>query len=964
MKEIARFYPVKIFVILSLITWCTYGASPLYAEEYYIAESFGFYSKGIQYYHEGRLHEAKNTLEHSIMLDPGNDEAQGYLDLVNAELRMRAKGRLDFYQHEDTLERESDPGEKESFEDIDIYEPEDEAFDEIGTYEPEEDRDPIYRYYEPKDETFETRYYEPGDENSEYRYFGRPRPMMWPQRPLEYPEDKIKAIAEVLNDNISPGKISGEYKMSFGLTTDDLIWKKANGDYNERNSRMIDHDFPKTNTFDTRVFDRFKVVFDTNEGDEGLNLHSDITIDPWSFVGKTEKFTLTGSAGDRVELEFKYWSGTRSAINEIFYTLDKGGSFATSEYKVSDGKLPSFSINSVFDNVVEDTFTIPQKTVDFTFQPLRELWFDYSKDDYRLRVFPYGLENQALSSDDPLGLSNHHVYWEPSPWLDDWIPGHYNSNIGALDFWRGNWSDTLSFFTRDSDLKRLTALRGISFQGNLSEGTELSATIATPKGLWQDYETITSIPAAIRTKTYITDRWMVGLIDTFRMGVDRFKISGDAGKQVDSYNNVFGIDTSYDFNPATNIVGEFAMSKSDDDRSSAYRAEKNGSAAHIAIKNKSRFGDARLAFTHMDKGFDAGLANYTETRKDMHWGRHIHFKKPLEYLAFGVGKVRYDDIKAFRIGDGIDIGRKALNFGLDTRGVFSGRMHNLIDYRYVRDSDHKYVEGVFREENTFKFSPEWTSKFLLIHHDLPKTKGGIDPILYNSDTGEFLENTAIEDGKDPSVSTYSFGMEYAPEDWMSIFGIYENSNDYKFSTGDHPNGLLNNTYLTTETIDGKVYRKEVPFLYSQGFFDLPPYERFHIYRAGVSLKPLENLRIDFDYTKNDFKFAAGIDDDINHFGTTLNIRFNPRLTGFLKYTYSKLYNLYRLNTSGDLKYEDHHNVFIEANYDVTDYGFLTLQFGEGSVLSPIWDATASPYGDFYPALDTQHILRVYYHGRF
>ncbi|MEE8317347.1 MAG: hypothetical protein V3S13_00385 [Candidatus Omnitrophota bacterium] len=70
MKEIAGFYPVKIFVILALMVWCTYGAAPLYAEEYYIAESFGLYSKGIQYYHEGRLLEAKKTLEHSIMLDP------------------------------------------------------------------------------------------------------------------------------------------------------------------------------------------------------------------------------------------------------------------------------------------------------------------------------------------------------------------------------------------------------------------------------------------------------------------------------------------------------------------------------------------------------------------------------------------------------------------------------------------------------------------------------------------------------------------------------------------------------------------------------------------------------------------------------------------------------------------------------------------------------------------------------
>ena len=153
-------------------------------------------------------------------------------------------------------------------------------------------------------------------------------------------------------------------------------------------------------------------------------------------------------------------------------------------------------------------------------------------------------------------------------------------------------------------------------------------------------------------------------------------------------------------------------------------------------------------------------------------------------------------------------------------------------------------------------------------------------------------------------------------------------------------------------------------MYGQGFFDLPPYERFHIFRGGVSLRPAKNLGIDFDYTKNDFKFAAGIDDNINHFGTTVRYDFTPKLTGYLKYTYSKAYNLYRLNTSGDLKYEDHHNVFIELDYSVSEYGLLTIQFGEGSVVSPVWGATASPFGDFYPTLDTQHILRIYYQGKF
>ena len=291
-------------------------------------------------------------------------------------------------------------------------------------------------------------------------------------------------------------------------------------------------------------------------------------------------------------------------------------------------------------------------------------------------------------------------------------------------------------------------------------------------------------------------------------------------------------------------------------------------------------------------------------------------------------------------------------------------MDNLIDFRYVRDSDHKFVESVAREENTYRINPEWTSNLLLLYQDLPKTKGGIDPILYDSVTGEYLKNTAVEDGKDPSLSTYSAGLEYAPEEWISFFGIFENTNDFTSATGDYPNGLLNSTYWNTEVIDGKVYRINVPQLYKQFYFATPPYDRFNIYRTGILLKPAPGLGVELDYTKNDFKFSQSIDDNMNHFGAALSYEFNKKLTGFLKYTFSRAYNVYRLNTSGDLKYQGHHNVFMEMDYVVSENGLLVVQFGEGSVISPVLSATVSPFGDFYPTLDTQHILRIYYNGRF
>jgi len=908
------------------------AAAPCFAQEQDIAVSFGLSSRGVDYYRAGKLHEAKVILERAIELDSRNADAQTYLDLVNAELRLRARGMLDTYQRSDELRRESEALPQP------IYR---------GEYSdnPEFDR-PVH---------IEERY-EPVEE---YEYSHQPqiKPQTEPryQYPPGYSEDKIKAIANALNDNIAPGEIKGEYKMAFGVTGDDLIWKDTNADHVERNFRVIDHQFPKANTFDKRVYDRFKVVFDTNKSEEGLNFHSDITVDPWSFVGKTEKTTITGSAGDTTEIELKYWSGNRSTINETIPTLSDGDDIDIPELKVVDGRVVSTSVNDTWG----ESFSIPELDIDTSFQPMRELWFDYNTDSYKARAFLFGLEDQALSSDDPLGLSNHHIYWEPSPWLDEWKTGNLNSS--AASFTRGQWSSDLSTFTRESEeLKRLTALRGFSFASEFAGGSELQTTFATPKGLWQEYDSVNAVPGAIRIKTPINDRLTLGFIDTFRIGYEDDK--------ADSYNNVFGVDASYDLNPTTNIVGEIAVSKSEDDRSdSTYETERNGTAAHLAVKRGTTWGDARLAFTHMDKGFDPGLASYRQTRNDQYWGRHIHFKEPIEYSRWGSDPLRYEDIEPFRIGDGVDVGRDAVNFRLEKEDALDGRMKNLIDYRYVRDSDHKYVEGVFREENTLEINPEWTSKFLFIYHDLPKTKGGIDPIIYDADTGEFKSNAAIEDGKDPSVSTYSLGVEYSPSewDWISVFGIYENTNDSTFATNNYPRWLLNNISFSTAAENGQQIRSEVPFLYSQGFFDLPPYERFNIYRLGVSLKPLENLGIDLDYTKNDFKFAQSMDNNMNQFSTTFKYKFNPRLKGFLKYTFSRAYNLYRLNTSGDLKYEKHHNVFMELDYNVTEYGALVIQFGEGSIDSTsIPGIVMSPFGDFYPTLDTQHILRIYYHGVF
>ena len=44
-----------------LVSWCP--CVLVYAEEQDIAESFGLYSKGIDYYHQGKLYEAKDIIK-------------------------------------------------------------------------------------------------------------------------------------------------------------------------------------------------------------------------------------------------------------------------------------------------------------------------------------------------------------------------------------------------------------------------------------------------------------------------------------------------------------------------------------------------------------------------------------------------------------------------------------------------------------------------------------------------------------------------------------------------------------------------------------------------------------------------------------------------------------------------------------------------------------------------------------
>jgi hypothetical protein len=209
-----------------------------------------------------------------------------------------------------------------------------------------------------------------------------------------------------------PVELSGEYRMSFGANTDDFIWKKANADKEgvprEKNYRYIWGD-QRYNTYDEKIYDRVRLDL-TTKYPGPLNIGTEITVDPWSFLGHA-KVTVTSTTGnDSVDLNLKYWSNTGKTLNEVYRT-DLGNIINLNEIKVINGKTTPatpFGLTGFATNFNQ----VPATEIDQTYRPVRKLFADYTQANYKVHVFPISYENEALSTDDPLHLSNNHVYWE------------------------------------------------------------------------------------------------------------------------------------------------------------------------------------------------------------------------------------------------------------------------------------------------------------------------------------------------------------------------------------------------------------------------------------------------------------------------------------------------------------------------------------------------------------------------
>lgn len=287
-----------------------------------------------------------------------------------------------------------------------------------------------------------------------------------------------------------------------------------------------------------------------------------------------------------------------------------------------------------------------------------------------------------------------------------------------------------------------------------------------------------------------------------------------------------------------------------------------------------------------------------------------------------------------------------------------------MDVRNVHRTDGTYVETVVRQENTLKPMTWLTAKTLLLYHDLPKTVGGIDPFIVDADTGTPVANAAIVDGRDPSLLTYSLGAELAPGDRFAVWGTWERTNDTTAATGNFPRGLLNSSSFATVTEDGQVIRVESPFLFGQGFFPQPPYPFFDVFRAGVYAAPAERLELAVDWTRNEFEHAGQIDDNINHVGFLAAWSPMKRLVIIGRYVVSWAIDVTNENAGAGADFRSHHGLYGRMAWKISDDSNLNLEFGEAALGPTPALFSVDPFGDSYPTLDTQHLVRLVYSSKF
>ena len=832
--------------------------------------------EGIKFYEQTEYGKAKEAFKKALLIDEDCEIARRYLvKIEKIERQMEEREKKRKVRREKKRKVEQRKGEEKIEKQI-------EQTESLLSPFPGKEKESIYEFTQPA------------------HYFQ-----------VEDISRKQKEAVDLLNKAIYPVRISGEYRIGLGVYSDgEVEWKKADADWQENNWRYLYGDL-RFNTFDPVIYNRLKVNVDAAlSGNWSFGM--EIVNDPWSFIGRTPEFRIyNADKSDYADIQLKYWGNLETTIPQTVRT-HKGNVIDIPEIKVEGGKIVPTSLSASWSDELgkgwTDSFgTISDYEFSSEYRPVRSLWVEYKGDAWKMKVFPFGGQEEALSSDDPLGLSNHHIYWEPSPWLDYWEQGQeYTATGWESGEWKKDW------YTEDSEHQWLRRLRGVSFAfGDPEYGDfSLESTIATPLDVWEDYSELNALPMALRARYRLSEEWQIGTTQTGRVGY----VEGSR----DAYAWAGGLDIQYSPYSFENTVlsAEIARSKRKENiLSSVHEQEKEDDAYKLKLTTKipTLFPayyyediplDIDFSYTRLGEDFYAPLASYTYTRDDQAWGRYLSFFP------------RSPQDEAVRLGDSVDIDREVYGLTLRSR-FFEGRIRPLFNYRNAhRVSDDEFIEAIYRSEIEYDILDNLQSKIVYIYEDKPEDS----------------------EGRDLSVDRTAFGLRYEWTDWLTTEAIYTYTNEYP----SFPDDLYSWVSANPE----------------------PPYPHYNIYKARVIYQPFSQITLTFDHTTNEFKFANRIADDyyydeLTYDGLEIEYKPNSKLSTRFVYRYSYVANLNQYIDNGEEEVEGHHNLYAEIIYHIDPDATLSLQYGDLGVYS---EPEYIPYS--HAVLDTQHLVRIFYTQKF
>ncbi len=264
---------------------------------------------------------------------------------------------------------------------------------------------------------------------------------------------------------------------------------------------------------------------------------------------------------------------------------------------------------------------------------------------------------------------------------------------------------------------------------------------------------------------------------------------------------------------------------------------------------------------------------------------------------------RSKEEEMYRIGNGLDKDRQVVAWG-----VFFGGYDEVDAYfnlRNVRNAtDNGFVENIFRNEFSYQSSDDLLYKFLFLYHQKDETT----------------------DNKSQDISTMSAGFQYDFCQWIRLEEIWERTNQYP----DYPARIYD--WLTINPP--------------------APYPHYYIVSSRLIFTPRDWVEISLENTYNEFEHATTLDDFMNYTGTTIRLWPNHRLSANIVYRYSNVADYIQ-----NYKKTGHHNIYFDCTYDIFDDARIKLQFSDlGTYVEGIgWQSSV---------LDTQHIIRLIYEGKF